>query len=243
MASPFQLNRLILRKPSLRGHLISERQRSGSGFSVFSAIERSTHLPRVIYQVKNLTSSVAAIAAMLNDSGVEFEAKRLRNGNLCFVTDSNHQVADSNHQVAVAKTTQESLMRRVKRFKLLNRPLILFGLVGVGILAVAVLSGGNNEPLPPVIVPSTVAIECDQQFFSRDEELSGFLEGSLNSSIVEFNVVSSQEIGGLRSVELVASCKRDATGGELSKDTQRWRATLGKSKNKWAVIKMIRLDN
>lgn len=249
MVNLFQVIGLVPSSPSLRGHTLQCQLPAESGVRVFHSVERKSLKTFTVYIPRPLTNSVAGLVETLAGAGINFEALRLRNGDLCCVT-----------EVAGATTmgSERALVGESQLGNLGARKWTL-AVTAIGVLAAAFLvvanslfepnrlpSTANNDELSaksPISEPLPLVADCSKLHEESSIDLKNYLEHGLASEALDFEVVSSIQIGGLRSVELTSTCKTAAAVVTAANSTKSWRVGLAKSELSWKVTKMTRLEN
>jgi hypothetical protein len=236
MANSKKAIAIVLRPPSLKGHSVEKRLRNRHGARVYQAINRSSVLQNKLYLPIASRTSIAGLIYSLDLAGVEFQALRLRNGDLCCLADEGPEIYKPNP----GEFLQGSNLRTLKRA-------IAF-LVALAVSVLAISLWSNVLP-HPATAPSSMALsvapilDCSALLDSVNEDLEAFLEEGSSSTTYEFETVASLQNGGLRSVDVQVTCSSEIKGSGDSESSQQWRATLKKSELSWAVTKMTRLEN
>ena len=181
-------------------------------------------------------TSIAGVIDLLEEADVDFQALRLRNGDVCCLTPKGPELNEANSDEFWKGKTQRTLKRAV--VVLLALAISLFG-----------FSLWSNELHDRALAPSPVALSaapienCSALLESTHEDLEAFLEEGSTSTTYEFETLASLQNGGLRSMDVRVTCTSEIEGAEDPKSSQKWRATLKKSELSWVVTKMTRLEN
>ena len=234
MASLKRALRLVSRPPSLRGHNLEGCIRREQTFRVFSVIERATDRPRWVYIANCSKSSIVGLVQHLLDLNLDFEVSRLRNGGVCCLS-------DVSPEASAATSPKERSVSGFRRVSLgVTSAVTSLMLLAIGMLLLPNLKGSV------VSLPESPAVssppDCDQRLANPAREIGAFLENGTLVLGLAFDVVSSLQSGGLRSVRLGVTCEAGGVSSNLDSQYQEWRVTLAKSQLLWRVIKMTRLN-
>lgn len=236
MANSKRAIALVLGPPSLKGHSVENLLHSRHGVRVYQAINRRSLVQSKLYLPIASRTSIAGLIYSLDLAGVDFQALRLRNGDLCCLAEEGPEIYDANS----GEFLQGSNLRTLKRA-------VAFLLA----LAVSVLAFSlwSHELPHPATAPSSIALsvapilDCSALLVLVNEDLEAFLEGGSPSTTYEFETLASLQNGGLRSVDVQVTCSSEIKGSGNSESIQKWRAKLKKSDLSWVVTKMTRLED
>lgn len=230
-----RLGSLFLRRPSLKGHTIEGLVARNRAFRVYGSVQRQSLDPKSVLVANASKSSIAELTFLLEQHGCEFEAIRLRNGDVCCVTKSGAlAVGGFDARLAKAERSQRHLSRR---------PILL--ICSAVALGASLWIGGLLPSAPPPASPSPAAlpVDCQMLLDSSHDALVDFLESGKLSVDLEFEQLTNQQNGGIRSVDTQVSCSKQPNEARDGEAAQRFRATLKKVDLAWLVKKVTRLDN
>ena len=246
MKKPKALQAGVWRKPSLRGHSVERCLRFGRGFRVYSSVERLSQIPHLIYVSNSFLGSIAGLENVCRAEVGDFEALRMRNGDVAFLTQAVHT------EVALRADKQPP---RIANRSL--KALVASGSVVVSVALLGTLVGHSNEGFKDdhgsaVIngdkVGSTANIPvqtCASRMQKPQGPLKDFLEDGAPDDALKFEGVSRLRNGGIRSVKVRVNCTPLAAAtiaGEAAIE-QTWQGSLARNQSGWRVIKMAQLDN
>lgn len=227
---------LVWRRPSLKGHSVEKRLHDRNGMRVYLAMNRHTLLRSKVYLPIASRTSIAGVIYLLEQAEVDFQALRLRNGDLCCLAvvgpelnkNDSGEVAEGNHHRPTSRLVAVLLA------------------LGVSLLGFLLWSPQLSHPAPapsPMALSVAPTLDCSALLNSVNEDLQAFLEERRASTNYQFETLASLQNGGLRSVDVEVTCPSNIEGSGDPESSQKWRATLKKSDLSWAVTKMTRLDN
>lgn len=236
MANSKNASALVLRPPSLKGHSVEKRLHNRHGARVYQAINRRSLLQNMVYLPIASRTSIAGVINLLEQADVDFQALRLRNGDLCVLAEIGSELNDANSGDSYNGKTQRTVKRAVAVLLALATSILGFSLW--------------SQELPDrALAPSPVALsvspmlDCSALLEALPEDLEAFLEEGSASTTYEFETLTSLQNGGLRSVDVRVTCTSGIEGAGGPESSQQWRATLKKSELSWVVTKMTRLEN
>ncbi len=236
MANSNKAIALVLRPPSLKGHRVEKRLHTRHGAQVYLAINRRSLLQSQLYLPIASRTSIAGVANFLEQADVEFQVLRLRNGDLCCLTEIGSELNEAYSDESLNGESQRTLRRAVAVLLALAISLLGFSL-------------WSNEMSHPVSAPRAPALsvapklDCSSLLDSSHEELKAYLEEGSASTTFEFETLASLQNGGLRSVDVQVTCNSENKDSADPEFSHKWRATLKKSDLSWVVTKMTRLEN
>jgi len=227
---------LVLRSPSLKGYSIEGRIPARQGTRVYQAVHRHSLVHRRVYVPFASITSIAGVIDVLERAGVEFQALRLRNGDVCLV-------AEAGPELISVPPGQALNGKHRKNFTLAFAVMVA---LAITILSLSLWSGEPAQrasTAQPAASSQASIASCRLLLDSSEVALVAYLEKGATSAVFEFEALTSLQNGGLRSVEAKVTCLPDIERAADPQASQKWRATLTKSQLSWRVTKMTRLEN
>lgn len=227
---------LVWRPPSLKGHSIQRRLQNRHGAKVYEALNRHSLMSSIVYLPNPARTSIVGLINLLEQSGGDFQALRLRNGDLCCLADAGGELHDANSGELLKSRHPRTLQRIIAVLLTLAFSLLAYAFWSTE------LSQGASAP-SPVVLSAAPILDCSSLLDSSYEESVAYLEKGSASANYGFETLSTLQNGGLRSVVIKVTCASELFSSEDQESSQEWRSTLRISDLSWVVTKMTRLDN